>query len=383
MDKFVFELLSKETKSASEWLHNMALPLWADKGFDHSRGIFEEQLDFSLQVQTEQPYRLMVQARQISVYAAAAVTGRYSSGREMALIAAEGMIRRFECADGRPGWVMSINRRDEVSDPTRDLYAHAFALFGLAWASRLDARASFRGAIDRLIEFLDDHMFDPVAGGFWDSLPRRDRLRRQNPHMHLFEACIALYETFGDKAFLQRCQKLHELLVDRFIDHHSGAVREVFSDDWAVAPSEGEGSVEPGHLFEWAWLLGRYEAISGTSDKHRIASLMRMAIVSGLNLNTGRIIDEIREDGTPARRSSRSWPHAEALKALTSIPEGHEIAIAAILHRLNTLYCSPAFLGGWQDHLDENDLPLRDNIPASSLYHLYFGITSAAELLQC
>lgn len=322
----------------------------------------------------------MVQARQISVFSAAALSGRYLPGGSLALLAAENMITRFESADGQPGWVFSIQPNNREINPVRDLYAHAFVLFGLAWVLRLEKRETFIDAVERTIEFLDQYMSDPVNGGFWDSCPRTDGFRRQNPHMHLFEAFIALYETTGDRRFLNRGRELRDLALNRFLVAEGGALRELFYSDWSVAPAAGQGHVEPGHLFEWSWLLWQYQNASGEDQSDPIMRMMKMAVINGLDGPSGRIVDQISERGEVIEKSSRSWPHAEALKAMTSIPAflgGGDAAIAiAILSRLMSLYCPTKLRGGWADQLDENDQPVRPNIPASTLYHLYFGVTA-------
>lgn len=327
----------------------------------------------------------MVQARQISVFSAATLTGRFN-GAEIALIAVQNMIARYESADGRPGWVFSIDREAGALNSVRDLYAHAFVLFALAWAIRLEQRQAFFDAADRTLQFLDAQLSDPTAGGFWDSLPRLDNLRRQNPHMHLFEAFIALYEATGDPKFLERGRKLRNLAVERFLSANDGALREFFFDDWTVSPANGQGSVEPGHLFEWSWLLHQYQSASGEEQSESIAAMMRLARQSGLDEATGRIVDEIAEDGSIIAYTSRSWPHAEALKALTTIASDHggggDLAVAMILRRLMTRYCPPSLKGGWHDQMDADDNPIRPNIPASTLYHLYFGITAVEEFLR-
>ena len=157
-----------------------------------ARGAFEEQLDFAAAPVLTTPRRVMVQARQISVYAAAALSGRYPEGAPLALRAARSMIATYLNADGAPGWAFAADRAGRIVDSRRDLYAHAFVLFALAWAMRLERDPAFEAAVDATLAFLDDAFADPVHGGYWDCLPRADEKRRQNPHMHLFEALIAL-----------------------------------------------------------------------------------------------------------------------------------------------------------------------------------------------
>ncbi len=209
----------------------------------------------------------MTQARQVSVYSMAALSGAWPEGAELSQRAAHAMVRVYFEADGAPGWTFSADREGRTLDARRDLYAHAFALFALAWAMRVDADRKLRSAANRTLESLDRHFRDDIHGGYWDCLPRPDALRRQNPHMHLFEAMLALFETTGSEAALDRCRDLRALAIEKFLDSRSGTIREVFDNSWNVHPAARSGRVEPGHLFEWAWLLRSYESALRTRPR--------------------------------------------------------------------------------------------------------------------
>jgi len=368
---------------ASAWLREAALPLWADRGFDEKAGAFEEQLDFSGAPVTDVPRRLMVQARQVAVYSAAALSGRFPAGRERAITAAHGMVERYLEADGAPGWVFSLGRDGRPLDRRRDLYAHAFVLFGLSWARRLEDDPAFAAAIDRTLEVLDGRFAVPAHGGYRDCLPPADPLRRQNPHMHLFEALLALAETGGHAGALERCRSLHALALARFFEPSSGAIRECFGEDWSVHPSPGAASVEPGHVFEWISLLRSYERLSGEDQSGPVAALLGFALHYGLDRKSGRIPDEVGEDGTCIRASSRLWPHTEALKALSAEARRGRTDLAPligpVLSRLAAIYCRPDLAGGWIDHVDADDRPTSRAMPASSLYHVYFALAEVEE----
>jgi len=371
---------------SARWLRTAALPLWSTRGFDGEHQAFEEQLEVSGAPVMTVSRRLMVQARQISVFAAAALSGRYPQGADLALPAARAMISTYLSADGEPGWVFSVDRRGNVVDAKRDLYAHAFALFALAWVMRLERDPAFETAIAATLTFFDSSFADPEHGGYWDCLPRSDSLRRQNPHMHLLEALITLYDTTKCVDILDRCRHLQGLAVRHFIDPTTGALTEEFTNDWSVYPARGACRVEPGHLFEWAWLLRRYEAASGEDQSAVVTALIDTALRHGLDDKQGRVVDEIGEDGRLRDAASRSWPHAEALKALsvetTRGVNRYVPLIAAILRRLGDTFCRPDLDGGWIDHVDAEDRPLSKTMPASTLYHVYFGITAVESLLD-
>jgi mannose/cellobiose epimerase-like protein (N-acyl-D-glucosamine 2-epimerase family) len=241
--------LSDAIAYSSRWLREFALPLWASSGFDERRDAFEEQLEFSGAPVAGVARRLMVQARQVSVFAAAALSGVYSDGAIMSLRAVRSMIDTYFESDGAPGWTFSADQLGRLVDVKRDLYAHAFAIFAIAWAMRLERDRRFENVLARTLGFLDHSFTDRASGGYWDCLPRPDSLRRQNPHMHLFEALLTLYETTRRDDVLERCHNLHQLALSRFFDAGTGAMREYFNNKWIVHPAVGAGSVEPGHSF--------------------------------------------------------------------------------------------------------------------------------------
>jgi mannose/cellobiose epimerase-like protein (N-acyl-D-glucosamine 2-epimerase family) len=176
---------------------------------------------------------------------------------------------------------------------------------------------------------------------------------------------------------------LRELALSRFFDPATGAIREYFDDAWQVSPRRGEGSVEPGHLFEWASLLRLYESYSGERQDAPIAALTGLALRHGLDPASGRIVDEIGENGVLRKASSRCWPHMEALKALGEDPykdQKRDAIMASILNRVFDVFCRPELKGGWIDRVDAQDRSLSDFMPASTLYHVYFSIASLDRL---
>ena len=58
--------------------------------------------------------------------------------------------------------------------------------------------------------------------------------RRQNPHMHLLEALLALHVATGEKNWLRRAGALVDLFKRRFVDPQTGALIEFFGEDWSA-----------------------------------------------------------------------------------------------------------------------------------------------------
>jgi mannose/cellobiose epimerase-like protein (N-acyl-D-glucosamine 2-epimerase family) len=93
-----------------------------------------------------------------------------------------------------------------VLNPLRDTYDHAFLLLALVTIYALEPDAQIRAEIDSLTAFLEAQLRER-NGGFLEGWPAT-MPRRQNPHMHLFEATIAVYDATYDAEFQNRAGEL-------------------------------------------------------------------------------------------------------------------------------------------------------------------------------
>lgn len=371
-----------QSERLKRWLVSTALPRWSTLGFDAAHGRFCERLDWSGKPIWTVPHRAMVQARQIYVFAHAAELGWFPEGARLAEIAMASLLRDF--ADpGRKGagFAFSVDADGTVVSSIRDAYAHAFVLFALAALHRLTGDPELVAVADDTIAFIDTGLADSVHGGLFDAVPVVDRSKRQNPHMHLLEAYLALEQSLPGRGYIDRARKLVDLFERRLLSEEHGVLLEYFSEDWGQHPDEARRLVfEPGHHFEWAWLLGEYGRLTDSDLGHRIAQLDTSARACGLG-TSGLVLDEVRSGGEALKRSHRIWPHTEGAKAAVTRqaradPDAPAFA-AAMVTALFDHFLDRPFSGGWIDHLGEDLRPIVDFVPASSLYHIFL---SAAEL---
>jgi mannose/cellobiose epimerase-like protein (N-acyl-D-glucosamine 2-epimerase family) len=169
---------------------------------------------------------------------------------------------------------------------------------------------------------------------------------------------------------------------ERFIDPESGALLEDFSPDWTPLQPRGKNRVEPGHQFEWYWLLGEYRRLGGTVPEAVTDRLLMFAIDNGLDQETGLIVDAVTDSGGVLIPSFRSWPHAEGVKALvTATREGQPGAAEMADHLMASLlsFAPDSMEGGWMDRIDVDGSPLVDHMPASTLYHMMGALFEADE----
>jgi len=374
-----FPNLARTLRPLLAWTKDTALPFWGTVGVDHKRGGFHERLDLTGAPVLDVPKRLMVQGRQLFVYSSAALLGWYPGGKELADRCADYMVGKFYRADGGPGWVHSLAPDGGIANPIRDGYAHAFALLGLSWYYRLTGDRQVIPVIDATIAHLDE-AFAAKSGGYLDAVPPPDAIRRQNPHMHLFEAFIALAQAIGSEHYLAHATAMFELFASRFFQPSSGTLCE-YMNDKLIPLSDAKGRIcEPGHHYEWIWLLRQYQRLSGRDVAPYCEALYRHADTYGWDKG-GFIVDELDLSGSVMTNSRRSWPHTEGAKA--NIVEGEagragsDAKAAHCLSRLmDTFLCRP-IPAGWIDRVSADGAPIVEFMPTSTLYHVFGAVSEA------
>jgi mannose/cellobiose epimerase-like protein (N-acyl-D-glucosamine 2-epimerase family) len=367
------------------WMHDKSLPFWLARGTDDVSGFFWERLDLDGAPVASSELRVRTQARQIYVFAHAASLGMMPADDALAL--AERALARLRqsawAPDGRPGWVHRLHADGSVADPRRDLYDHAFILHALGWFVRATEDGRSRKWIDETVCFIDTALAAPHGG--WAESDRRELPRRQNPHMHSFEAFLALYESIGSPIYLARAAELFGLFRTRFFRDDEGLLREFFGPSWEIGESHGSHQLDPGHMFEWVWLLRRYARASSRPVDDLCAALFSAGTRLGLDQSCGFIADAVDATGRRLVESRRLWPQTEYLKALLVQHEaGRDPNLLQeaenLSHRLLSSYLANCASGTWRDQFNFDGVGMTETVPASTLYHLFAAAAEIARL---
>src|SRR5690606_35106202 len=140
-------------------------------------------------------------------------------------------------------------------------------------------------------------------------------------HMHLLEACLAWEDGGGDPTWGRLADQLASLAQTTFIDAQGGFLREFFDENWKPAAGEDGRLVEPGHQFEWAWLLVRYSRLP--SDPKALEAARRLYAFGQLDVTErSRVaLDAMNDDGRARGERARLWPQTEWLKAALILAE--------------------------------------------------------------
>ncbi|MBB6486714.1 AGE family epimerase/isomerase [Rhizobium lusitanum] len=356
------------------------LPFWSTEG-RHRNGCFVEHLDMRGAAVDPGFTRVRVQARQIYVFSHAAHHGIFGSN-EVGIKSADFLIKSAWLGAER-GWAKLISQRGEVLDDTSDLYDISFAIFALAWAYRINRDQRYLTVALQTVDFLRREMQHPL-GGFWNDA-QRSFPRQQNPHMHLIEAMNAWGEVSRDERFYRLAAEIIDLFQSRLVDSNTGALGEFFQDDWSPLDGPHGDIVEPGHQFEWAWIIGHYGRIFGDPKPDLMRKLIAFAMKYGFREEKGHTIDQVNRNGAEISPNTRLWPQTETIKACVAarefLGENRDLIIAKVTNTIFSRFFSPAPIrAGWIDHYDRDGKPLVDKIPSSSLYHVVLAFLEVLRL---
>ncbi len=367
--------LAGETARLRSWLVDAALPLWSSDGID-ARGGFIEQLDLEGRPEPEVVRRIRVQARQLYVYSHATLLG-LGDYRDLVRTGFDWLMAHgWDKEEG--GFFHRLDSAGAVVDRTKDTYDHAFILFGLAHAIRILRDQDVAQALDKTLAFVRTRLAASQGPGYLEGRPPK-LPRRQNPHMHLLEAFLALHETTGDPAHLAAADGIVEMFRTRFFNPATETLTEFFTDAWAPAGDGAGDVVEPGHHFEWVYLLHAHAQAHAPRLGHaepgaEASQLFEVANARGLDPVSGLAYDEIWREADVKSATKRCWAQTEALRA-HALMARHSPALvpraAAFSERLFRFYLDPAPRGGWLDVMGPDNQPTAKAIPASTLYHIF------------
>jgi mannose-1-phosphate guanylyltransferase/mannose-6-phosphate isomerase len=368
--------LQAQARGWDGWLRAAALPLWWTLGADAGRPAFADAITQDVRPEFAS-HRLRVQARQTYVYALAGELGWAGPWRGAVALGLDSLAQRHRRADG--AYRTRAAGDGSAGDDTATLYDQAFVLLALAWAKRTGVAPDAEAEAQALLRTVIAPWRNP-AGGFREADPERPW--QSNPHMHLFEACLAWIEAGGGSQWAALAEEICALALGKFIDPTTGALREFFTSDWAPAPGADGRRVEPGHQFEWAWLLARWAVLGGAPATAAAAErLYALAVSRGVDRARGVAINALDDDLSMLDPAARLWPQTERLKAALLLAErasglarAERLIEAADAADGLALYVADVAPGLWRDKLQADGQFVEEPAPASSLYHIACAI---------
>lgn len=381
------ETLENDIRTAanrlSDWIVDSAFPRWHSGGYDSESGAFFETIDIVTGKGTDAPIRTRVPARQIYCFAQAGTLGWQGPWRE---VVAHGLNWYLEhCRNPDTSFAAVVATDGTHLDSDFDLYNQAFALLAFAHAGHVltERRTDLFADAAGLLTLLRENYAHPAAG-FREANPDRLPLC-SNPHMHLFEAALALEEVGAGSIWSDLADEIARLAMDKFIDPVSGGLREFFNLDWSPFAGEQGRIMEPGHQFEWSWLLTRWgKARNDFEALAKARRLYQIGISHGVDPERQVAIMTLHDDFSVFNPMARLWGQTEWLKAAVSMAGvsigcERDAYLADVLRAMKALetYFEDVPDGLWKDKFDKMYTFKTEPAPASSFYHI---VCAALEL---
>ena len=246
----------------------VVLPIWRGPGFNAALHLPYEAVSADaghLPMPVER-YRAMACARQLFVFSQAGEAAH-------AHVLFEALLHYFHDKQ-RGGWFYSVDaRRRATRRDEGPLYAR------VTWSSRalnMPRRFGNRDALDlvhgtsALIEarFAAQHgLFNAALDADFSTVAGTPV---QNPLMHLTEAWLAAREATQDRAFDSALRKLADAIERTFVHAPTGCIAE-------LPLGVDDNRLEPGHQFEWFWLVRRAGALlDGVGARRRALARVRV-----------------------------------------------------------------------------------------------------------
>lgn len=355
---------------------------WAHQGWNAESGFNVERLDRQLSAIDIGYQRLVVCARMLFVFSQA----HRMWGHALHAERAHDLFRRLTSnfADREfGGFYKTLSADGDPQDRRKDFYGHAFVLFALATYGGIFGNKNAITIARSTNDLIKNKIKLPTG---WYATDRTENWQEtgaaldQNPHMHLLEAYIALYRETNEPAFLADAEALAAFAAKHLIHRDHRVIPETVDGD-GHAYADTDLILEPGHQFEWCWILHQLAGISG-DDKYRTLAdpLFDWANRVGVDGDYGGIYNKVRFDGQLIDAQKRIWPVTECIKAwaVNAQRTGGDAARAALsgwLRFLLDVYLQKD--GQWHEYVDRDLKPLTDYMPGTTPYHLLMALIEA------
>jgi len=306
-------------------LHDHILSFWRERMVDRQRGGFYGRLDGAGRLHPQAAKGVVLNARILWSFAAAA---RYSGRDDYRRLAERAYAYLHEhFADREQGGVYwLLDCEGSPLDTKKQIYAQAFTVYALAEYYRLGGS---REALDWAVELyglIERYSRDRQQGGYLEAFDRdwglladlrlseqdANEAKTMNTHLHLLEAYTNLYRAWPDGQLHQDLLDLIDLFLNRFIDPQTYHLHLFFDEHWKLKSH----TISFGHDIEAAWLLTEAAALTGEAAliekvKTTAVAIAAATLAEGVDADGG-LFNEAGPQGL-TDTDKHWWPQAEAM----------------------------------------------------------------------
>ena len=314
--------ISQYKKEQEDELHSI-LSYWMHYAIDKEHGGFYGRIDHDNNIDSQAAKGSVLNSRILWSFSAAF---KHTGNPEYLVVAERAFTYILEhFIDKNYGGVYwSVDYKGKVLDTKKQIYASAFALYGMSeYYQASKNEVAKKSAID-LYHAIEKYSHDKRNKGYIEALSsdwkELDDLRlsakdanerkSMNTHLHVLEAYTNLYRIWPEGQLKRNIEELIHLFLEHIIDKQTNHLVLFFDDDWNQRSSD----ISFGHDIEAAWLVQEAAEMIGNANllqqvKTRSIQVARAA-AEGLDKDGG-LWYEVEEG--QLKKEKHWWPQAEAM----------------------------------------------------------------------
>ncbi len=300
---------------------NNILSYWINYSIDEEKGGFYGRVTADNKPVPNEPKSIVINSRILWTFSTAYILFRKQAYLAVATRAFNYVETYFiDTQNGGVYW--SVNADGSPLERKKQIYGHAFAIFGLSEYYRATKQAKALDLAIELYKLVEKYSFDPQNGGYieafapdWSQtddyiLSKGDHRKSMNTHLHLLEAYTNLYRAFPEVGLRQQLKKMLGSFTEHLIANNR--MRLFFDEQWNVKSTE----ISYGHDIEASWLL--WEAAEVLDDKVLLPKIkdisigMAKAAADGLAADSG-LNYELNVATSHLNTNKDWWVQAEAM----------------------------------------------------------------------
>ncbi len=297
------------------------LSYWINYSIDEKQGGFYGRVTTDNVPIPNEPKSIVVNSRILWTFSTAYISFRKQSYLAVATRAFN-YIETYFIDKEKGGVFWSVNADGTPLERKKQIYGHAFAIYGLSEYYRATKQAKALDLAIELYKLVEKYSFDPQNGGYieafaadWSQtndyiLSKGDRRKSMNTHLHLLEAYTNLYRAFPDVGLRQQLKKMLGVFTEHIITNNRMSL--FFDEQWNLKSTE----ISYGHDIEASWLL--WETAEVLDDKLLLPKIkdvsisMAKAAIDGLAADGGMNY-ELNVATNHLNTNKDWWVQAEAM----------------------------------------------------------------------
>lgn len=372
----------------ADWFWATFFPDWCARVQDGAFGVFDA-LNEAGEPDSTATKSLLAQARTLFTLSHTALISNDLTLIEAARLQAA-FLQRFHKGGGlyRATALRDGTATGRAEDEIARSYDHSFIILGLVTWNRIAPSKDTAAQIEACWAALRSTLTDPSTGLLRNDDTGTISNPAQNPHMHLFEACLQASRmaiTTSDAAiWLTRAADLREIGLRYFIDQDNGSLTEFLTPDLHALAGPDGARREPGHQCEWAWLL--WEEAELAKDPSlgppatRLIEFADRHCFSQQGAFKGAAFDAVSTSGEVMEDSFLLWPQTEAIKAFSLRYAAGDVAAGERARALMCLMFEQWFADRptYVNRLDAEGKTIWNEALTRLMYHIVIAMTEGA-----